>query len=114
MNNRISKFNMSLYQCCERLNSNQSITFADMNYVLESRDMQRYGVNMTRSGRAKLDKYICDLITYLKNTNRKSQPVMSVTARNYSPQSLTYISTINTEEGESCFLDIVATGCAHH
>ena len=61
----VSRFNMALYRCCEMCRPTQSVAYADVNCVLESRDMQKFGPHLTRSGRVKLSKYICQLLSYV-------------------------------------------------
>ena len=65
VNDKISKFNMTLYKICQLLGASQNITFADVNCIMESRDMHRHGMRMTWLGKTKLCNYICELLNYI-------------------------------------------------
>ena len=95
VNNKISKFNMTSYKICQLLC--QNITFADVNCIMESRDMHKHGMRMTWSGKTKLCNYICELLSYL-NAKKPNQTLLTGSETTHLRKNLIYITASDTHK----------------
>ena len=61
INQKIYKFNCDLYNCIEEFGG-ESVSFVDINSLIEYRDMSLWEIHLTRQGKSKLCQYIASLV----------------------------------------------------